>query len=126
MKLIISNSSPVPIYEQIKTSIIEQINNNELEENEILPSIRNLAEDIKISVMTIKKAYDELEKEGYIKSIQGKGTFVSPKNSNLIRENAQKEIEKHIESAVNIANMYEINKNTIKELVDIFYESGGK
>ena len=66
MKMIISNSSPVPIYEQIKNSIIEQILGDELKEGEAIPSIRSLAQDIKISVMTIKKAYDELEQEGYI------------------------------------------------------------
>lgn len=66
MKIIISNSSSVPIYEQIKNTIINQIMNDELKEDEALPSIRNLAQDIKISVMTIKKAYDELEQEGYI------------------------------------------------------------
>ena len=77
MKIIISNSSSIPIYEQIKNAIISQIMNNELTEDEALPSIRSLAQDIRISVMTIKKAYDELEKEGYIKSIQGKGTFIA-------------------------------------------------
>lgn len=80
MKIIISNNSSVPIYEQIKNNIIEQILSNDLVEDEPLPSIRNLAQDIKISVMTIKKAYDELESEGYIISRQGKGTFVAPKN----------------------------------------------
>ena len=78
MRMIISNSSPVPIYEQIKNNIIDQIISGELNENDSLPSIRVLAQDIKISIMTIKKTYDELESEGYIKSIQGKGTFVAP------------------------------------------------
>ena len=84
MKMIISNSSSIPIYEQIKNSIIEQIISNELESDEALPSIRTLSQEIKISVMTIKKAYDELEQEGYIISRQGKGTFVAPKNQGLI------------------------------------------
>ena len=74
MKIIISNSSSVPIYEQIKNAIKTQIMNGELAEDEALPSIRNLAQDIKISVMTIKKAYDELEAEGYIVSRHGKWT----------------------------------------------------
>ena len=82
MKMIISNSSSVPIYEQIKKSIIDQIMNDELLEDEAIPSIRTLAQDIKISVMTIKKAYDELEAEGYIITKQGKGSFVAPKNTN--------------------------------------------
>ena len=85
MKIIISNSSSVPIYEQIKNQIINQIMLDELLEGESIPSIRSLASDIKISVMTIKKAYDELESEGYIKSVQGKGTFVAPKNIELAK-----------------------------------------
>ena len=96
MKMIISNSSSVPIYEQIKQSIINQILDGELREDELLPSIRVLAQDIKISAMTIKKAYDELENEGYIKSVQGKGTFIAPKNTLLARERANKDIEDYI------------------------------
>ena len=121
MNIIISNSSPLPIYEQIKRCIIEQIVNNELLENEPLPSIRNLAQDIKISVMTIKKAYDELEDEGYIMSIQGKGTFVAPKNMSLVREKAQKEIEDNILNAIKIAKKFDISKQEIKDLIDILY-----
>ena len=121
MKMIISNNSPVPIYEQIKNTIIKQILSDELKEDEALPSIRNLSKEIRISVMTIKKAYDELEKEGYIKSIQGKGTFVAPKNKSLIRENIQKQIEEHIDEAVKLALKYDIEKKDIIDLIDIFY-----
>lgn len=121
MKLIISNNSPIPIYEQIKTAIIDQIISNELEENEPLPSIRTLAKDIRVSVLTVKKAYDELESEGYIFSIQGKGTFVASKNTDLIKENAQKEIETHIESAIELAKRYGLDKDTILELIEILY-----
>ena len=121
MKLIISTSSSVPIYEQIKKAMIEQIMNGELKEDETLPSIRNLAQDIKISVMTIKKAYDELESEGYIISRQGKGTFVAPKNTELAREQANKDIERHIEDVVNIAKQFKIKKDDLKDLIEIFY-----
>ena len=121
MKLIISNSSSVPIYEQIKKAMIEQIMNGELKEDEALPSIRNLAQDIKISVMTIKKAYDELESEGYILSRQGKGTFVAPKNTELAREQANKDIERHIEDVVDIAKQFKIKREDLKDLIDIFY-----
>lgn len=121
MKLIISNSSSVPIYEQIKKAMIEQIMNGELKEDEALPSIRNLAQDIKISVMTIKKAYDELESEGYIISRQGKGTFVAPKNTELAKEQANKDIERHIEDVVDIAKQFKIKKEDLKDLIDIFY-----
>ena len=123
MKIIISNSSSVPIYEQIKNAIINQIMNNELEEDEALPSIRSLASDIKISVMTIKKAYDELESEGYIVSIQGKGTFVAPKNTELAREQAQKDIEDYIQKAIDVANRFNITKKDIIDLIEIFYGS---
>lgn len=123
MKMIISNSSPVPIYEQIKNQIIEQIINDELMEDEILPSIRTLAQDIKISVMTIKKAYDQLENEGYIVVKHGKGTFVAPKNIELAKEQAQREIESHVLKIVDIANKFDIDKDDIKELIDIFYGS---
>ncbi len=121
MKMIISNSSSVPIYEQIKKSIINQILEGELNEDELLPSIRVLAQDIKISAMTIKKAYDELEEEGYIKSIQGKGTFVAPKNTELAKEQAQKDIEKYIEKIVAISNRFEIDENDVVEMFKMIY-----
>ncbi len=121
MKMIISNSSSVPIYEQIKKSIINQILEGELNEDELLPSIRVLARDIKISAMTIKKAYDELEKEGYLKSIQGKGTFVAPKNTELAKEQAQKDIENYIEKIVAISNRFEIDENDVIEMFKMIY-----
>lgn len=106
MKMIINNNSPVPIFKQIKDSIISQILSNEL-----LPSIRTFAQDLKISVMTVKKAYDELEKEGYITTKQGKGSYVAEKNKELIKEEKQKEIENYITKII------EISKNTpIKKL----------
>ena len=111
MHLVISNSSSVPLYEQIKGQIIEQIMNNELEEDEMLPSIRSLSKDIKISLMTVKKAYDQLESEGYIVSIAGKGTFVAPKNGNLVKEHAHREIEVNIQKAIDLAVRYNISKD---------------
>lgn len=119
MKIIISNSSPIPIYEQIKNNIINSIMDGDLQENEALPSIRNLAQDIKISIMTIKKAYDELEKEGYIISVHGKGTFVAPRNVNLIKENAQKDIENHLKQALNIAADFNITKEEIISIIEL-------
>lgn len=126
MKIIISNSSSVPIYEQIKNAIINQIMNDDLSTDEALPSIRALAQDIKISIMTIKKAYDELEQEGYIVSIQGKGTFVAPKNKELVREQAQKEIESYFIKAIDIAERYNIRKENLVELIDMLYGSDDK
>ena len=121
MKMIISNSSSIPIYEQINKSIINQILEGELNEDELLPSIRVLSGDIKISAMTIKKAYDELEKEGYLKSIQGKGTFVAPKNTELAKEQAQKDIENYIEKIVDISNRFEIDENDVIEMFKMIY-----
>ena len=123
MKMIISNSSSVPIYEQIKKCIIDQIMNDELLEDEAIPSIRTLAQDIKISVMTIKKAYDELESEGYIKTIQGKGSFVAPKNTMLAKEKAQKDIEDYISKIVDLSIKHDINKEDIIDIFNIFYGS---
>ena len=123
MNIIISNSSSVPIYEQIKNQIINQIMSDELSEGDSIPSIRSLASDIKISVMTIKKAYDELEREGYIESIQGKGTFVAPKNIELVKEQANKEIESHISKIIEIADRFNINKKEILDLFEFIYGS---
>lgn len=123
MRLIISNSSSTPIYEQIKIQIINQILNDELLEDNLLPSIRELAKDIKISVMTVKKAYDQLEEEGYIISIHGKGTFVAPKNTLLAQEQARKDIEEYISKVIDIAEKFNIGKEELKDLIDIFYGS---
>lgn len=117
IKIIISNSSSTPIYEQIKNAIISQIMNGELKEDENIPSIRSLAQDIRISVMTIKKAYDELEQEGYIITRQGKGSFVAPKNTELAKEQAKKDIEKHISQIIVIANKFDISN---KDILDLF------
>lgn len=123
MKIVISNSSSVPIYEQIRNTIIEQIMSGELAENEALPSIRALALDIKISVMTIKKAYDELEKEGYIISRQGKGTFVAPQNVERLKDRKQQEIESYLLKIIDISKCYQIPKDEIIELFEYMYRS---
>ena len=86
MNIIISNSSDMPIFLQIKNAIKESIYNGDLTEEEQLPSVRSLANDLKISFLTVKRAYDELEKEGFIKTIPGKGSFIAPKNLELIKE----------------------------------------
>lgn len=123
MKIIISNSSSVPIYEQIKNAIITQIMNGELECDEPLPSIRTLASDIHISVMTIKKAYDELESEGYIITRQGKGSFIAPKNTELAQEQARKDIEEYMTKIIQIKNKYNIEENELMDLFKYLMES---
>ncbi len=117
MDIIISNSSNQPIFEQIKQEIKKAIATDVLKENEMLPSIRNLAQDLRISVMTVKKAYDELEKEGFIKTVQGKGSIVSAKNMELLREEQMKEIEKYIDKIILISKSSNITK---KEILDTF------
>ncbi len=123
MKMIISNSRSVPIYEQIKSSIIEQIMSGVLKENEMLPSIRSLASDIRISVMTIKKAYDELEQDGYIVTVQGKGSFVVPKNIELAKEQARKDIEIFLNKSIKLAQMYNISEREVLEIFKFLMES---
>lgn len=122
MNFIISNNSEIPIYQQIKKEIINSISNNELKENDMLPSIRNLAKDLRISILTVKKAYDELEQEVYIKTVQGKGTFVTPRNTELIREKQISIIEDHIEQIINIAKISNISKKEIIDLFNCLYE----
>ena len=122
MNIIISNSSSVPIYEQIKQSIKQAILNNELREEDMLPSVRVMANDLKISFLTVKKAYDELEKEGYIKSVQGKGTIVAPKNSELVQEKKRKEIQNYIEKIIKLAQMSDISEKEIIELFKLMYK----
>ena len=122
MNIIISNSSSVPIYEQIKQSIKQAILNNELREEDMLPSVRVMANDLKISFLTVKKAYDELEKEGYIKSVQGKGRIVAPKNSELVQEKKRKEIQNYIEKIIKLAQMSDISEKEIIELFKLMYK----
>ncbi len=122
MNFIISNSSEVPIYEQIKKEIKRAINSNELKENSMLPSIRTLAKDLRISILTVKKAYDELEQEGYLNTVQGKGSFVKARNKELIKEEQIKKIEEKIGESIQIAKAVDISKQQLMELVDYLYE----
>lgn len=122
MNIIISNSVETPIFKQIKNSIKTSICNNTLKEGESLPSVRSLASDLKISFLTVKRAYDELEEEGFIKTIPGKGSFIAPKNLELIREEKLKEIEKLIEEIYHIAQISNISNKDIKEIFKIIFE----
>lgn len=111
MNIIISNTSNDPIYKQIKEQIKEQILSKEIQENEMLPSLRSLAQDLKISVLTTTKAYNELEQEGFIISRQGKGFYVMSSSSELIKEQLIKEIESNLQNAISLskkANMTDI------------------
>lgn len=122
MDIIISNSSGIPIYEQIKEQIKDKIINNELASGELLPSIRSLARDLRCSVITTKNAYEELEKEGYVKTIPAKGTYVNNINVELIREEQLKKVESLLEKVVNIATINKIKKKEIMDILNILFE----
>ena len=122
MDIIISNSSNIPLYEQVKEQIKNKIVSNELKTGELLPSIRSLAKDLRISVITTKNAYEELEREGYVKTIPGKGTYVANKNKELIKEEQLQKIEGLIDTAVSIAKISGISKEEIREMLDILFE----
>lgn len=100
MRIVISNQSELPIYAQIREQIKEQILNGSMEEGMVLPSIRQLAKELGISVITTTRAYNDLEQEGFIASIQGRGSIVQKKDNNMIREQYMKRIEEHLESAI--------------------------
>ena len=122
MNIIITNSSGIPIFEQIENAIKEAIFSNELKEGEMLPSVRNLANDLKISFLTVKRAYDELEKAGFIKTVQGKGSYVSPKNLDLIKEEKLKEVQDYIEKIYEVSKLSNISKDEISELFKMIFE----
>ena len=122
MNIILSNSNGIPIFEQIENAIKEAIFSNELKEEDMLPSVRNLANDLKISFLTVKRAYDELEQAGFIKTVQGKGSFVAPKNLEIIKEEKLKEIQDHIEKVYNISKIANISEDEVKELFRMIFE----
>ncbi len=122
MNIIITNSSGIPIFEQIENAIKEAIFSNELKEGEMLPSVRSLANDLKISFLTVKRAYDELEKAGFIKTVQGKGSYVSPKNLDLIKEEKLKEVQDYIEKIYEVSKLSNISKEEIRELFKMIFE----
>ena len=119
MKILISNTSPDPIYEQIKNEIKHQIVTGELGDGEALPSIRKLAMDLQISVITTKRAYDDLEKEGLISSVAGKGTFVSAKNKELLKEKKLKLVESKLAEAVDAAKMLGIKEKELGRMLSL-------
>lgn len=119
MTIIIDNRSDLPIYNQIYSQIKNQIINSTLQSNEPLPSIRALAKDLRISVITTKRAYDELERDGFIYTVAGKGCFVAEKNTELLREENLKQIESHIEKIGELASMCGMKKSDIIEMINI-------
>lgn len=122
MQIIISNISKEPLYEQIYTQIKKQILINELSPGESLPSMRQLAKDLDISVITTKRAYEELEKNGFIFSVVGKGSFVSEQNNEMILERKIKVIEEQLMAAIENSKEIGMELSELKELITILYK----
>lgn len=122
MNIFIDNKSGTPIYDQIYSQIKAQIISGELCEDEALPSIRNLAKDLRISVITTKRAYEELEREGFLYTVAGKGCFVAPKNVELLREENLKRIEEHLEAIRQLAATCNLTKRDLAEMLDCIWE----
>lgn len=121
MDIIISNSSGVPIYEQIEEQVKSQIMSGELVEGDALPSMRVLAKDLKISIITTKRAYEDLERDGFIESVTGKGSFVKGINSDIVKENMMFAIEELLDKAVDKALLGKISCEELTEMVELLY-----
>lgn len=122
MKIIIANSSPDPIYEQIIKQIKTQIISGELEEGTALPSIRRLAQELNISVITTKRSYEDLEREGFIDTVAGKGSFVAVQNKEFLREKRMKIVEEKLSEAISEAKMLGLGIGELKEMLGILYD----
>jgi GntR family transcriptional regulator len=122
MRIIISNSSPDPIYEQISKQIKSQILSGDLAEGETLPSIRRLAQDLQISVITTKRAYDELEREGFLNTVGGKGTFVAIQNQELLKEKRMKVVEDTLAKAVEESRLMGIGEEDLVEMLRLLFK----
>lgn len=122
MNVVVSNSSDVPLYVQIKEQIKDAILKGELEDGELLPSIRSFANDVQVSVLTVRRVYEELEKEGFAVSQAGRGNFVSMGNLELLRDSKRRIIEQDLQKAVHNAKLFDIAKDDLYAMLDILYE----
>ena len=122
MKIIISNTSDTPLYQQIKDQIKDAILKNELVEGDPLPSIRSFANDLQVSVLTIRRVYEELEREGFVVSQVGIGTFVSASNVELLRDAKRRLVEQKMQDMIQTAKSLNISKDELNAMMDILYE----
>ena len=122
MKIIINSSSMVPIYEQIMDQIKAQITAGDLRENDILPSVRTLAKDLKISALTVKKAYDTLESEGFTVTVHGKGTYVNAVNQESLMEEQRRDVEADLEMAIQKGRRCGLKDEEIREMFELILE----
>ena len=122
MLIFINNKNGVPIYDQIYSQIKAQIINGKLSEDAPLPSIRSLAKDLRISVITTKRAYDELEKDGFIYTVPARGSFVAKKNTQLLREENLRQIEAHLDEIMKLAASCNLSKDDVISMLDVLFE----
>ena len=122
MNILIDNKSGTPIYDQIYSQIKDQIISGALKQDELLPSIRGLAKDLRISFITTKRAYEELEKEGFIYTLPAKGCYVAPKNVELLREENLKKIEEHLTEAVRLSASCGLSREELGEMLELLWE----
>ena len=120
--IIIRNGGDAPIYEQIKDQLKAHILRGTLSEGEALPSLRLLARDLRVSVITTKRAYEELEREGFLVTIPGKGCFVAPKNLELVREEGRRQVEEHLSRAIDAARVAGVRREEVQNALDVLYE----
>jgi len=124
MRIVLSNASPDPIYEQIARQIRAQILSGDLGEGDLLPSIRALARDLQISVITTKRAYEELEREGLLNTVGGKGTFVAAQNPEFLKEKKMKAVEEKLADAVDQARLLGVDREQLAEMLRLLYSEG--
>lgn len=122
MQIIIQNSSEIPIYEQISMQIKAQIVSTELKEHDLLPSVRGLAKELKISALTVKKAYDYLEEQGFIVTVHGKGSFIASTNAELVKEELRSQVDADLEIAIQKAKSCGMTKDEMMELFLLIWE----
>lgn len=122
MNIIISNSGDKPIYEQIIGQIKNMVMNGTLKEGDSLPSMRTLAKELRISVITTKRAYEELEREGFITTIVGKGSFVRAADTELLREERLRQLEELLTQAVSLAGQSGITRQELQEILELLYQ----
>lgn len=122
MNIIVNNTSMQPIYEQIEEQIKGLIMQGQMEQGEMLPSVRSLSKDLRISALTVKKAYDTLEQEGFIVTVHGKGSFVAGVNQNLLLEEQKKEVERDLDAAIRKGKSCGMDEEELRQLFDLLME----